>query len=219
MMHTHEAKSSLIREFDRQIENLIKKGYPKAAGVSVKKLLQHIEPLKEKVGDLTVHEMDLDNGRLPFVIVIKSELVTTKKAVSLVERESKQGFIKMFPHEPQDFKTIDDVSIPDGMAYLAVDIDRGKETINIPPNQALPIIKKHDRSPLTIDEGVAVVTHYPEFLKKNNCFSLLASRVTGNQRVPAIWINSNKQAHIGWCWDGNPHTWLGSASCVGRVGV
>ncbi len=79
-------------------------------------------------------------------------------------------------------------------------------------------LDRPNRSPLTIDEGVAIVTQFPEFLMKNNCFSLLASRHTGNQRVPAIWINANKNPNLGWCWDGNPHTWLGSASCSNRLG-
>jgi len=82
----------------------------------------------------------------------------------------------------------------------------------------MKIIKESHRSPLTIEEGVAIVTHYPEYLMKNNCFSLLASRHPGDKRVPAIWINAQKQANLGWCWDGNPHTWLGSASCRHRIG-
>ncbi|WP_407937642.1 DUF5701 family protein [Mycobacteroides franklinii] len=35
-------------------------------------------------------------------------------------------------------------------------------------------------------------------------------------RVPAIWI-SDGRPKLGWCWDRNPHTWLGMASCRGRV--
>jgi len=101
---------------------------------------------------------------------------------------------------------------------LLLDIDRGKETINIRPADAFVIINEKARSPLTIDEGVALITHFPEFLKKNNCFSLLASRCPGNKRVPAIWINAQKQANLGWCWDGNPHAWLGSVSCQQRIG-
>ena len=70
--------------------------------------------------------------------------------------------------------------------------------------------------PLTIDEGIAILTHHPDFLQKNNCFSLLASRC-GDQRVPAMWI-SGGAPRLGWCWAGNPHTWLGSASCRSRIG-
>lgn len=57
-----------------------------------------------------------------------------------------------------------------------------------------------------------------EFLMKNNCFSLLASRHPGDKRVPAIWINAQKQPNLGWCRVGNPHTWHGSASAGNPAG-
>lgn len=213
-----ERQEQLRIEFDRQLENLIQKGYPKAAGVETEEFIKHIEPLKKRIKKLALPEIDLGKGRLPFVIVIKSDWVPAEKAMALVKRQGKGGYTKMYPREPKDLQTIAGVSIPNGMAYLLVDINRGKDNINMPPDEALGMIEKKNRSPLTIDEGVAIVTHYPEFLMKNNCFSLLASRYNGDRRVPAIWINGEKKAHLGWCWAGNPHTWLGSASCGGRVG-
>lgn len=212
-----EYHEQLRKEFDRQVNNLRQKGYPEAAGVSAEEFLKHIEPLKERMGELVPPEIDLEKGQLPFVIVVKSDWVAAEKAMSLVEREGKKGFTKMYPRAPKDFKIIDGVSIPSGLAYLLVDIDRGKGSINITPSEALKMIRNENRSPLTIDEGVAIVTQYPEFLIKNNCFSLLASRYSGDKRVPALWINSEGRSNLGWCWDGNPHTWLGSASCGSRV--
>lgn len=208
---------TLRKEFDRQANNLLQKGYPKAAKASAAEFLKHIEPLKEKLEELVVPEIDLEQGHLPFVIVIKSDLVSAKKAMSLVKREGKKGCTKMYPRQPKDFKTIDEVSLPNSMVYLLVDIDRGKRSLNMIPSEALKTIKSENRSPLTIDEGIAIMTHYPEFLIKNNCFSLLASRYSGDKRVPAIWINGEKRSNLGWCWEGNPHTWLGSASCGSRV--
>nr|WP_157857446.1 DUF5701 family protein [Streptomyces yerevanensis] len=38
---------------------------------------------------------------------------------------------------------------------------------------------------------------------------------SGDRRVPAIWI-SQKTPKLGWCWEGNPHTWLGMASAGDR---
>ena len=32
-----------------------------------------------------------------------------------------------------------------------------------------------------------------------------------------MWI-SERAPKLGWCWDGNPHTWLGIASAGARVG-
>lgn len=209
---------NLEQEFERQLNNLLQKGYPEAANVSPAEFLSYVKSLKNNLLNLNVPEVDLENGYLPFVIVIKRELVPTEKAMSRVEKDGKAGITKLFPHESKNFQIIDSEIIPDGNAYLLVDIDRGKETINLPPNEAMPLIRKAERHPLTIDEGVAIVTQFPEFLMKNNCFSLLASRHEGDQRVPAIWINAKKEPNLGWCWDGNPHTWLGSASCKQRLG-
>jgi len=207
------------QEFDRQVATLIDKGYSQFAQLSEDDFKSELESLREKLPESNGAEIDLEKGTLPFVLVVKSSLVSSDQAMGIVEKDGKQGITKLFPHEPTDFNTIAEVEIPASSMYLLIDIDRGKENINLPPNKAMDLIKESGRSPLTIDEGIAIVTHYPEYLIQNNCFSLLASRHTGDQRVPAIWINGQKQPNLGWCWDGNPHTWLGSASCKIRIGI
>ncbi|MET4659613.1 hypothetical protein ABID80_003331 [Streptomyces sp. PvP037] len=62
-----------------------------------------------------------------------------------------------------------------------------------------------------------MITHFPEILVKNKCFCLGGSR-SGDRRVPAIWI-SRHAPKLGWCWEGNPHTWLGMASAGSRRSV
>ncbi|MDD5702956.1 MAG: DUF5701 family protein, partial [Dehalococcoidales bacterium] len=84
--------------------------------------------------------------------------MATEKAMLLVEREGKAGIIRMYPVKPESFKPIVGVHLPNPMAYLLVDIERGKDTNNIVPSDALKIIQKRNRSPLTIDEGVAILT-------------------------------------------------------------
>lgn len=210
---------NLTAEFNKQVQNLIQKGYHKLSRLSENEFINLLNPLEAKVKELDLPDVDFVKGYLPFVIVIKSEMVPTINAMSLVVKDGKNGITKLFPHEPSDFSLIPDVSIPGNTVYLLVDIDRGKENINQPPSEAMKLISQKGRSPLTIDEGVSIITHYPEFLVKNNCFSLLASRHEGDQRVPAIWINAGKNPNLGWCWNGNPHTWLGSASCKTRLGI
>lgn len=209
----------LLHEFDHQVGILFQKHVPHAAGLFQAGFLRHLEPLKNKLSEIPDSIIDLETGRLPFVIVLKSELIPTEKQMELVEKDGKAGITKLDPREPADFTPIESVTIPESPVYLLVDIDRGKETLNVRPSDALPQIQAQNRSPLTIDEGVAIVLLYPEFLKKNNCFSLLASRNPNDKRVPAIWINGQKHPNLGWCWDGNPHTWLGSASCLVRLGA
>lgn len=210
--------AELFSEFDRQLENLIVKEYPKLAKLDENEFRLMVLPLRNKLSDFQLPEVDLDNGTLPFVIVIKQELISAEEMMSLVKKDNKNGVTILRPHTSENFKTIDDVKIPNNQVYLLLDINRGKSNINLPPSEAMKLIKNEGKSPLTIDEGIAIVTQFPEFLIKNNCFSLLASRTGKDQRVPAIWINGKKEPNLGWCWDGNPHTWLGSASCSNRIG-
>jgi hypothetical protein len=137
--------------------------------------------------------------------------------MNLIEREGINGVTKLKPLVAADFAVIDGMEMPASKVYLLVDIDRGRESLNLAPEESLGLIKKANRLPLTIDEGVAIVTVYPEFLMRNNCFSLLGSRHAGDKRVPAIWLNGKNEPNLGWCWNGNPHTWLGSASGKMRI--
>ena len=205
------------KEFGRQLQNLLQKGYPEAAGITEEQFTRSIKPLGEIASRLIAPIIDLEKGKLPFVVVIKNSLVPVEKAMALINREGKSGIINMTPVTPADFLPIDGTGIPPGPAYLAVYIDRGRDTLNIRPKDALITIRGNNRFPLTIEEGIAILTHFPDFLKKNNCFSLLASR-RNDKRVPALWISEGRPK-LGWCWDGNPHTWLGSASCACRLAV
>ena len=54
----------------------------------------------------------------------------------------------------------------------------------------------------------------PEVIARNWGFSMAGSR-RGDQRVPAFWVSEGRPK-LGWCWDRNPHTWLGTASCKRR---
>ena len=134
----------------------------------------------------------------------------------LVELAGKPGFTDMEPGDLDRFRPIDGVAVPPGPAYLALDLDTGADTLNVTPDDALETITGQHRSPLTLAEGLALVTHFPELLGSQNCFSMLGSRC-GDRRVTAMWISGGRP-RLGWCWAGNPHTWLGSAS-GGRVGA
>jgi len=103
----------LAEEFELQVKNLVEKGCPEAAGISLGQFLDHIEPLKEKLGSVPESGLDIEQGYIPFVIVIKSELVSIEKAMSMVEHNSKSGFISMYPVEPGSFEPIETINIPD----------------------------------------------------------------------------------------------------------
>ncbi|WP_232697384.1 DUF5701 family protein [Brevibacillus daliensis] len=205
-----------LEEFNRQVATLLEKEYHDMAGLSEEEFIIHVEPLKQLIEKHTFTYNEPEEGYFPFVIVIKSELVTADQTIQRVVRKKKQGFSVMEADDIEKFKPIENLVLPEGMAYLLLDIDTGKETRNITPNAALQSIMEANKSPLTIDEGIAVITHFPDTMQKNNCFYLLGSRC-GDKRVTALWLSTGKPK-LGWCWAGNPHTWLGSASCGSRVG-
>jgi hypothetical protein len=207
---------SATAEFDRQVSTLVDKGYPAAAGISAVAFRRALAPLRRCAARLPAPEVDLNAGRLSMVLVITSGWVSTEEAMARVERAGRRGQVAMHPVSPTDFSVRPDVRIPKGRAYLLLQIDRGRDSLNVRPEDALKMIRRRRRSPLTMDEGVALVTQFSDFLRKNNCFSLLASR-RADQRVPALWISGEQRPKLGWCWDRNPHSWLGSASCRRRI--
>jgi Family of unknown function (DUF5701) len=143
------------------------------------------------------------------VEVVRGELSAEEALASV------GGFVGMHPAKPGEFEPIAEVELPDSPAYRLEDVDAGAEFFDVTPDDALTLILERGRSPLTIDEGIAVLLHLPGVLEKT-AFSLLGSR-RGDRRVAALWL-SGRRPRLGWCWAGAPHSWLGSASCAERVG-
>ncbi|HET8641733.1 MAG TPA: DUF5701 family protein [Pseudonocardiaceae bacterium] len=201
-------------EFDRQVATLIDKGYPALSGLSEESFTGLVAPLRRVAVDRGEAVNPPTPARVPFVLVIT--LVPPEETMALTELRGRPGHAAFEPDDLRGFSPIEHVPVPAGPAYLMFDVDRGKETLNVTPDRALETITAQRRSPLTVDEGIALITHYPQALEKNNCFSLAGSR-HGDRRVPALWI-SRGAPKLGWCWAGNPHSWLGTASCAGRAG-
>jgi len=145
--------------------------------------------------------------------VVRLDPQRRAEAIAATALGGKQGFTTMEPDDLALFAPIEGVDVPPG-DYVLEDVDTGSDTLNVTPDDSLPLIAAEGRSPLTLDEGLALVAQFPEVLRTHNAFSLLGSRC-GDRRVTAIWV-SKGAPRLGWCWAGNPHTWLGSASCARR---
>ncbi|MEV6206616.1 DUF5701 family protein [Kitasatospora sp. NPDC051914] len=202
-----------MTEFDRQLQRLIDLGYPALAGLPEGDFTDLLAPLREAAGP----GGPPDGGRVPYVLVVTRDLVPIEQAVPLtaLAGRSRPGIVDRLYPEGDLARFTPTVELPAGRAYLLLDIDRGEEFCGAVPRDAMAVVAGRGRTLLTVEEGVAVVTQYPELLATNKCFSLGASRC-GDRRVPALWI-SKGAPKLGWCWEGNPHTWLGMASAGGRA--
>ncbi len=182
-------------EFDRQIHNFASRGYEIPPAEDLKRLRA------KALGDfLLVLAADAEQA-------VAQTTLAGKAKPGRLDRNYKPG-------EPKNFVPV--VEVPNAKAYLVFDVDRGEEFRNVRPEDAVAAITARGRTPLTIAEGLALVTHRPQLLEKNKCFMLAGSRC-GDRRVPALWI-SEGAPKLGWCWAGNPHTWLGTASAGSRAG-
>jgi hypothetical protein len=203
--------------FQDQVDRLVELGYPGLAGLKEDDLRERLEPLRAAAETIDARGGEYAPGRAAYIVVVTRDLVDPYATVPLLRLGSTAGVVDR-NHAPGDLATYDPLpglGVP-GPTYLLVDVDRGEEFCGVPPEDALPVIRGRGRTPLTIDEGIALVTHRPGLLEKNKCFMLSGSR-RNDRRVPALWI-SQGAPKLGWCWDGNPHTWLGVASARERLG-
>ncbi|MCG2690815.1 DUF5701 family protein [Candidatus Parcubacteria bacterium] len=210
-----EYHEQLLKEFERQVETLTGKEYAEAAVMKPDEYKKMFEPLKERIREIAQREKEMKEGHIPFVIIIKNEVIGGEKAMPLIELEGKKGYTTMSADEIKNFKPIKSVKIPNGKAYLAVDIETGKTTLGKTPDEAIKKIKKEDRSPLTLEEGVALITHHPEILK-DHYMNLCGSR-HGDGGVADLWLDEG-EPELEWDWANSSNAKWGSASCDSRIG-
>ncbi|CCH21824.1 conserved hypothetical protein [Micromonospora lupini str. Lupac 08] len=218
----HDAPFDAETEFDSQLDQLVRLDYPALAGMPESAFRDLVAPLRARAVHGAAGLPAPTAARVPFVLVITRDLigVEPRLALTTLAGKNKPGFLDR--HYAEDdlprFDPIKELEVPAGPAYLLFDVDRGEEFRNLAPAAAMEGMTAQDRLPLTIDEGLAFITLHPAALASNRCFSLVGSRC-GDKRVPALWI-SQGAPKLGWCWYGNPHTWLGSASAGPvRVGL
>jgi Family of unknown function (DUF5701) len=201
-------------ELDRQLETLLDLGYPALADVDEPTFRSYVDPLHDLVRDLAPPAA----ANIPFLLVVRATTVPTVRAVERFDVRGRKGWTDM--HDEIDtYRLIEGVEVPEGPAYLLADVSTGPETLDVRPDDALPMIRAAGRTPLTTDEGVALVTQFPEVFAERNAFQAVGSRsgvAPYLKRVPSFWM-SKGAPRLGWCWAGNPHTWLGSASAAARV--
>jgi len=201
--------SGAAAELDRQVARLHELGYPQLAGIAPDRFDALVEPLRDRLPATSTAE-----DRIPFLLVVKADLVPTVEQVTRWAVAGKAGWTDM-ADELAGFRPIEGVDVPGAPVYLLLDVDTGAATLDVRPNDALPQITDAGRTPLTIDEGVALVTQHPDVFSTRNAFQALGSRAA-NKRIPSFWV-SKGAPRLGWCWAGNPHTWLGAASAAGRA--
>ncbi len=94
------AEELLDAEFDRQIQNLLQRGYPGHVGLSDEEFADTLQPLRAKLGTLPSLPTDATDDRVPFVIVVTSSWVATEAALHLAGPDGQTGHTVLEPAAP-----------------------------------------------------------------------------------------------------------------------
>jgi len=202
--------TELSAELDRQARVWAGHGHPVPAST--------LDMLRAELRTLEAPAPDAgpSSERVPFVLVVPAGARPAVEAMARVSMRGRPGTVNRHAGDIDEFAPIAETGVPGVPAYLLVDVERGSEFCGVPPESAVATLADRGRTPVTVAEGIALVTLHPGVLEKNRCFSLAGSR-HGDRRVPALWI-SKRAPHLGWCFAGVPHDWLGVASAGRRVG-
>jgi hypothetical protein len=193
-------------EFDRQVDALTLTGLAATLDLQDSCFRALLEPLRDLLPGQSP-----DGGTVPFVVVLPD--LPVRQVLDQVHGVGGTGFTTMDDDDLARFRPLPELGVP-AVPYLLLDVDTGPDTLNVTPAAVSPTLAARGRSPLTIAEGLCLLVSDPGVLRARNCFSLLGSRC-GDKRVPALWV-SDRRPRLGWCYQGAPHTWLGTASSGGR---
>jgi hypothetical protein len=197
-----------------QLRRLLELGVADAAGVSAATFVAYGEDLPD--------EPDV-------IVAVHPAVASARRLAPLLQHRNRPGFVVEDLTDLEEFGPIDDLDVPESPLYLIHQVDRGDDLRNWSPDEALPAITAHGRTPLTINEGVSWLLQEPKALEPGHCFMTIGSRKIHGKRLdartPAVWISGGTgrdgqgrrgAPKIGWCWAGNRHTWLGFASARRR---
>ena len=208
----HLTPADVDAELDRQIDRLHDVGHLHHLGWSRADLAARLDGLRAPLRDSAAHLPQASRERMPFVVVLPT--LRPSLAITTQRLGSRPGVLSADTADIDDFAPVDGIDVPT-VPYAVVDVRRGEEHLGRTPDEAMVDFASQGRSPLTIVEGLALLTANPEALEKNHCFQTPGSRI-GDRRVPGLWI-SKRAPKLGFCWAGNRHSWLGIASCARRL--
>lgn len=194
-----------------QLETMESIGLPALAGTTGDIVRQRVATI---VHSGSVPDSVIPSDRIPVLLVLPG--LDTERAMPLTSQGTKSGYVDMRPVTPDGFMPLPGVRLPDG-PYLLIDIDTGRDTLGLAPRSAATQIADAGRSPLTLEEGVTLLALNPGILRARNCFQMLGSR-RNDKRIASLWVTKQGNPRLGWCYEGVPHAWLGSASCAARIG-
>lgn len=156
---------TLLKIFTDQTNRIIERKYHIIANLSEADFVQrYINPLKELLVSLDV-DTEFRENRIPLLLIVPHNIVPLSYQLETIREildEKKLEYII----KPEWFENANGVLTPD-KPYLLIDVETGYAMKNITPKKCVKTFKEAGRLALTIDEGIALITHFPEVLESH----------------------------------------------------
>jgi len=155
----------LVELFDRQVNRIREKKFHIPTGLSESDFVdRHIMPLKKLLGK-NIIASKIEEGHIPILIVLPHAVVPLSYQLERI-RENLNDIQLEHIIKPEWFENAKGVLTPD-KPYLLLDVEAGYVMKNTTPKKCVKTFQGEGRSALTVDEGIALIAHFPEVLQSH----------------------------------------------------
>ena len=224
--------------FSQQINTIMERKFHAPTGLSESDFINRfIMPLKQLlVGNDRV--IQIDENRIPILVVVPHTTVPLSYQLERI-RESINDLQLDHIIQPEWFENAKGVSTPD-KPYLLLDVETGYAMKNTPPKKCVQTLSDQGRFALTIDEGIALISHFPEVLERHWIDlpgSVLIHKFVGEDVMKRGMLTSLPPAfakatfvptlnylyynylRLYYIYEGTETPYSGSASCANRLSL
>ena len=148
--------------FYKQLNRIIERKFHIVANLSESDFIDHyIMPLNELIIEGHI-ETDFRENRIPLLIVVPHNIVPLSYQLDSLRKIIDEKHLE-YIIKPEWFENVKGVSTPD-KPYLLLDVETGYAMKNITPKKCVETFNSEGKFALTIDEGLSLITHFPEVL-------------------------------------------------------
>jgi hypothetical protein len=148
--------------FSDQISRVIEKKFHIMAKLSESEFINgHIMPLKQLLNKYNIDATVREN-RIPLLIVVPHTIVPLSFQLDSIMMDINKKKLE-YIIKPEWFTNAQGISTPN-KPYVLLDVETGYAMINTTPKKCVQTFHDEGRFALTIDEGLSLITHFPEVL-------------------------------------------------------
>ena len=151
--------------FAKQVKTIIGRKLHIPTGLSESDFVdRHIMPLKQLLAN-NIKDPKIKESHIPILIVLPNTIVPLSYQLERI-RENLNDIQLDHIIKPEWFENAKGVSTPD-KPYLLLDVETGYVMKNTTPKKCVKTFQDEGRFALTVDEGIALIAHFPEVLQSH----------------------------------------------------